>query len=151
MYGISILLFPQSTKKIVAITSVICIPYEIVLIAILAINPSMVGAKEGKFNSDAGLLPTVFIIIALLVILITMFMFIRQSLRSENLKIKWKGRFLLIAVILLIIGSFMDATITLTATTLLIARIILMWRLIFSYLGWLLPDRIANWLIKDKE
>ena len=151
MYGISILLFPESKKKIVAITSVICIPYEIVLIALLATNPSTVGVKEGKFNSDAGLLPTVFILIALLVILFTMFMFIRQCLRSQNLKIKWRGRFILIAVILLVIGSFMDATITLSPTTLLIARIILMWRLIFAYLGWLLPDRVANWLIKDKE
>lgn len=151
MYGISILIFPQATKKIVAITSLICIPYEIVLIFLIITNTSTIAAKEGKFNSNAGLLPTIFIGIALIVILITMIMFIRQSLRSENLKIKWKGRFLLIAVILLVIGSFMDAIITLTPATLIIARIILIFRLIFSYLGWLMPEKVANWLIKDEE
>ena len=151
MYGISILIFPSLTKKITVITSVICIPYEIILIALIVTNPSMIGAKEGKFNSDAGLLPTIFIGIALIVILITMLMFIRQSLRSDNLKIKWKGRFLLIATILLITGSFMDAAITLSPATLLIARIILMWRLVFSYLGWLMPPSIAEWLTKDKD
>jgi len=98
-----------------------------------------------------GLLPTIFIVIAIIVILITMSIFIRQSLKNENLRIKWKGRFLLIAVILLLIGSLMDTTITLTATTLIIARLILIWRLIFSYLGWLMPEKFANWLIIDKE
>jgi hypothetical protein len=151
MWGISILLFEKSVKKIMAAISAICIPYEIILVILLAIDPSLVGKKEGKFNSDAGLLPTIFIAFALILTLITMLMFIRQSLRSDNLKIKWKGKFLLIAVILMIIGSFLDASITLTPTTLLITRIILMWRLLFSYLGWLLPDPIANWLIKDKE
>ena len=151
MYGISILLFPDSTKKIVAITSVICIPYEIVLIFLIITNTSTVAAKDGRFNSDAGTLPTIFIAIALIIILITMIMFIKQSLRSENSKIKWKGRFLLIAVILLVIGSFMDAVITLTPETLIIARIILIGRLIFSYLGWLMPSSIAKWLVKDEE
>ena len=151
MYGISILLFPQATKKIAAITSLICIPYEIVLIFLIITNTSTIAAKEGKFNSNAGLLPTIFIGIALIIILITMIMFIRQSLRSESLKIKWKGRFLLIAVILLVIGSFMDAIITLTPATLITARIILIFRLIFSYLGWLMPEKVANWLIKDEE
>ena len=151
MYGISKLLWPDSNKKIVAITSIICIPYEIALIFLLITNTSSVAIKEGKFSSDADLFPTIFIIFALLVTLFTMLMFIRQSLRSDSLKIKWKGRFLLIAVILLVIGSFMGATISLTPTTLLIARVILIGRLIFSYLGWLMPPSVAKWLAKDEE
>jgi len=149
MYGISILIFPKWIKKNVIISIIICIPYEILLIIFLFINPSMVGTKQGKFNSDSALLPTVFIIFGLLVTLITMLMFIRECIRSKNLKIKWQGRFLLIAVILLIIGSFMDATITVSPLILIITKIILMIRLIFSYLGWLLPKRVANWLVKE--
>lgn len=151
MYGISILLFPKWVKKNVIISLVICIPYEIILIILLVINPSMVGNKDGKFSSDAALLPTAFIIFGLLVSLITMAMFIRVCLRSESLKIKWKGRFLLIAVILLVIGSFMDAIISMTPAILIIVKIILMIRLFFSYLGWLLPERVASWLEEDKE
>ena len=45
----------------------------------------------------------------------------------------------------------MDAVITLTPETLIIARIILIGRLIFSYLGWLMPSSIAKWLVKDEE
>ena len=151
MYGISILLFPKWVKKNVIISLVICIPYEIILIILLVINPSMVGNKEGKFSSDAALLPTAFIIFGLLVSLITMAMFIRVCLRSESLKIKWKGRFLLIAVIFLVIGSFMDATVSMTPAILIIVKMILMIRLVFSYLGWLLPERVASWLEKRKE
>lgn len=151
MYGISILLFPKWVKKNVIISLVICIPYEIILIILLVINPSMVGNKDGKFSSNAALLPTVFIIFGLFVSLITMAMFIRVCLRAENLKIKWKGRFLLIAVILLVIGSFMDAIFSMTPAILIIVKIILMIRLVFSYLGWLLPEKVASWLKKDKE
>lgn len=150
MYGISILIFPKWIKKNVIISLVICIPYEIILVIHLIIDPSMVGNREGKFNSDAAFIPTIFIIFGLLVTLITMFMFIRVCLRSKNLKIKWKGRFLLIAVLLLVIGSYMDATVTMTPAILIIVKMILMIRLIFSYLGWLLPNKIANWLIKDE-
>ena len=151
MYGMSILLWPSAIKRNMIIFSIICIPYEIVFLVVLAMDPTMIGAKEGKFNSDAALLPTIFIIFALLVSLITMIIFVRQSLRSTSLKIKWKGRFLLIAVILMAIGSAMDAIITITPATLLIARIILLWRLIFSYLGWLMPQSIAKWLVKDGD
>ena len=150
MYGISILIFPKWIKKNVIISVIICIPYEMVLIILLAIDPSMVGTKQGMFNSDAALIPTIFIIFGLLVTLITMLMFIRVCLRSDSLKVKWQGRFLLIAVILLIIGSFMDAIITLNPMILIITKIILMIRLVFSYLGWLMPDKIANWLVKQE-
>jgi hypothetical protein len=149
MYGISILIFPKWIKKNVIISIVICIPYEILFIIFLTINPSMIGTKQGKFNSDAAIIPTIFIIFGLLVTLITMLMFIRVCLRSDNLKIKWQGRFLLIAVILLIIGSFMDAMITVNPMILIITKTILMIRLFFSYLGWLMPKIVAKWLIKE--
>jgi len=38
-----------------------------------------------------------------------------------------------------------------TPAILIIVKMILMIRLVFSYLGWLLPERVASWLIKDKE
>jgi hypothetical protein len=150
MYGISILIFPKWIKKNVIISLIICITYETILIALLFTDPTMVGTKEGKFDSEAALLPTLFIIFGVLVTLITMFMFIRVCLRSENPKIKWKGKFLLIAVILLVIGSFLDATVSINPLVLIIAKIILLTRLIFSYLGWLMPPSIEKWLIKDK-
>ncbi|TXT60869.1 MAG: conserved membrane protein of unknown function [Promethearchaeota archaeon] len=149
MNAMSILLF-ENTQRITLITAIICALYEIVFIIILVTNISMIGTKEGKFNSDATLFSTIFVLIVLVVILITMIIFIRESLQSKNMKIKWKGRFLLIATILLVVGSFMDASVTITPITLMVARIILILRLIFSYLGWLLPDRVANWLIEAR-
>ena len=135
----------------IIIFSVICGVYEILCIALLLVDPSMVGAKKGRFNSDASVVPTTFLIFALLMTVITMSKFIRECFRSNDLKIKWKGRFLLIGLILVVIGSLMDAIITVSMTSLVIARFILIGRMIFSYLGWLLPDRVANWLIKESS
>jgi len=49
----------------------------------------------------------------------------------------------------LIVASLLDTTITVSITSLAITRSLLMGRIVFSYLGWLLPDRIAKWLIKE--
>jgi hypothetical protein len=162
MFGITKLLWPMTAKKIVAIISIIYIVYEIVIIFLLITDIQLVAVKQGKFISNQATFSTVFGGFTALVTLITMLMFIRQSFMSDSLKIKWKGRFLLIAVLLLIIGSMMenlwinlaDIGIILNPSViilmLVIARIILITRLIFSYLGWLLPPSVEKWLIKDE-
>jgi hypothetical protein len=149
--AMSLLIFTESKKKIMISFSIICGLYEILFIIMLIVDPSLLGAKEGRFNSDAELVPTIFLVFGLLITIITMAMFIRECFRSTNLKVKWKGRFLLIAMTFMVIGSFMDAVVTVSYTSLIIVRFLLIGRIIFSYLGWLLPDRVARWLIKESS
>ncbi|TFG11819.1 MAG: hypothetical protein EU535_06835 [Promethearchaeota archaeon] len=146
-----------------AIISIIYIVYEIVIIFLLISDMQLVAVKQGKFISNQATFITVFGGFSAFVMLITISMFIRQSFMSDSLRIKWKGRFLLVAVLLLIIGSMIenmwinldDINVILPPSIiiimLVIARIILITRLIFSYLGWLLPPSVAKWLIKDEE
>jgi len=111
----------------------------------------MVGTEAGRFDVEAGRISLLMVIIALVVSLVIRILLIREFSKSENKKLQWRGRFILIEFILLIIGAIMDALLTLTAPTLILARIIMVLRFIFVYLGWLLPDRVANWLIKEKQ
>jgi hypothetical protein len=63
----------------------------------------------------------------------------RQSIRSEKPEIKLKGKFLLIAFILFVIGAFADAVLLLTVITLPIIRIILISSSVLFYFGFILP------------
>ena len=149
--GISILLAPNSRKRNTIIFALICLPYEIFLIIALMIDPGLVGTRESTFSMDPTLIVTLFTIFVLITILVTMGLFIRECSRASDLKVRWKGRLLLVATLLLVIGSFIDVITEPTLITILIGRSILLARLVFSYFGWLMPNIVANWLIKDKE
>jgi hypothetical protein len=151
MFAMAFLIFTDSKKKTMITFSAICGLYEILFITLLLIDPSLVGAKDGRFNSDAAPIPIAFLIFALSITVVTMAMFIRACFRSSSEKVRWKGRFILIAMVFMVIGSFIDAVVTISYMSLIIVRFILIGRIIFSYLGWLLPDRVARWLIKESD
>ena len=151
MYAIVSLVYPDSMKKIVLTFFGVCIIFEIIFLYLLFTNSLAVGEKTGKFDVEARGISVLMVIIALIISLITRILIIKSLIKSDNKKVIWKGRFLLIEFILLVIMAFFDILFSLTLTTLIIARIIIVCRFIFVYLGWLLPDRLANWLVKEKE
>jgi flagellar biosynthesis protein FliQ len=65
-------------------------------------------------------------------------------MRAEEELVKWKGRFLLIAFLLFIVGAIFDAVIELNEITIIVIRLILIFSAIGYYLGFFLPDRIAQ-------
>ncbi|MFX1257165.1 MAG: hypothetical protein ACFFAN_04870 [Promethearchaeota archaeon] len=150
MYAISELVFPQHTKKLVLLYTATGLLFEILLIITLFVTPILAIKKDGLFDVSGGPICLLFTLYALISLLVVMIWFIRDCLKSENLNTKWRGRLLLIATFLMVFGNFLDA-IALTPVFLLVIRIILMVRLVFSYLGWLLPKRVANWLIKENK
>ncbi|MFX1337919.1 MAG: hypothetical protein ACFFDK_04865, partial [Promethearchaeota archaeon] len=64
-------------------------------------------------------------------------------------KNRWKGRFILIAFISFTIAALFDVGLPVTPATLVIARLILISSSFLFYLGFFLPDKIANLLIKE--
>ncbi len=150
LHAIGKFLYPKSRKKIVSIFAAICIPYEIILIAFLIVDPALVGNIREKFYYQPELFPMVFQIFALMVTIITGILFSSKSLKSDEPEVKWKARFLLMGFILFTIGAFMDAVITLDPITLVIVRLILITSSILYFLGFLLPERIARLLISEK-
>ena len=151
IYSLSHIIYPELEKKIVMLFLVICVPYEITLIIFLLIDPNIIGTKVGTFNSIPNFFVMIFDIFALLTTIITGILFSRLSLKVDDPEIKWRGRFLLIAFISFSIGAGLDALLPLTEIPLIIVRLILISSAIEYYLGWFLPDPIANWLIKEEK
>lgn len=148
LYSFSTILFPDKKKMLMSIILLICIPYEIVLITFLIIDPSVVGTIEGTFYSRPNILSAVFQAFALVVTIITGVIFSLQSMKVDKPEVKWRGRFLLLAFFSLTIGSLLDIFIAREAFSLVIIRLVLMASAIEYYLGFFLPEKLANWLIK---
>lgn len=140
---------PPLVKKWTIIFLLICVPYEIYLIAALIINPQSIGNLEGMFDSSHTIIPNIFRIFGILIVLITGLMLSSTLRKSEDAMVKWKGRFLLMGIISFTVGAFLDAVLIFTPLELVIVRFLLISSSIEFYLGFFLPQPIANKLIKE--
>ncbi|TXT61490.1 MAG: conserved membrane protein of unknown function [Promethearchaeota archaeon] len=149
IYSFSHIIYPNSEKKITIPFLVISAIYEVILI-ILLLNPSSypeyIGEIRDEFYYSPGILTLVFQLLSVLITIITGYMFSYKSLKATDKKVKWKGRFLVIAFTLFIVGALFDALIPMDEITVVIVRSILILSAIFYYLGFLLPDRLAELL-----
>ena len=148
IYSFSILIYPNSQKRLFFTFLIICILWEIFLIIYLLIDPEIIGILEGKFDMQFnffGILLTLFVLIS---VNSTYGIFVYKSLKSDNPEIQWRGKFLLISMILIDFGYILDVLIVSTPISIVIARLFMILGAILCYLGWILPERIAKRLIK---
>ena len=123
--------------------------YEIFLIFFLFNDLSYVGYKSDIFASEHTSFVMIFLIAVVFVVLITGLLFARESLRSDNPEIRLKGKFLAVAFISWTVGSIIDSGFDLGAGVLIIIRILLISSAIEFYLGFIMPERIKNLLLKQ--
>jgi len=81
--------------------------------------------------------------------MITGILFARESLRSESLEMKIKGKFLIIAFLSFTIGAFLDSLILRGAFTVILTRLILISASIEFYFGFILPNWVKKIFIKS--
>jgi hypothetical protein len=83
---------------------------------------------------------------------VTGLIFGKESLNSKDTTVNLKGKFLLSAFVLFAIAAALDSIFTVQTSygiiLKIIARIMLMVSSILFYIGFIMPERIENWLIK---
>ena len=135
------LIYNKYQKHFQVIEIVITVSFEIFCICNLIINPSLIITK----TSPTLIVYSIYLISGILglssVILIFGFLLSIEALKSDEREMKLKGKILIIAFILFLIGGIMD---TIEFTTLLdfLDRIILILSAILFYIGFILPDWI---------
>lgn len=147
IYSFASMVYPNIKNKIMMITLIICVPFEGYLIFLLIFNPNAIGTIIGVFYYRPNIYILAFQIFAILISFITGIMFSRRSLQSEDPKIRLKGKFLLIAFISFTLGAIIDSSFAANSITLVIARIILVLSAFEYYFGFLLPEKLADWLL----
>jgi hypothetical protein len=151
MYSFAILVYPKSVKKIMLIFGIICALYDIFLLYFLLTDPQSLGRRTGKITGEAYLYISSFLLFVIVALLITMSIFIHRCFRSEDSKIKWRGKFLLISMIIGVFSGLIGMFFPDTALIIILTRTLRVISSIISYFGWLLPERIAKLVIKEQQ
>ncbi|MFX0070928.1 MAG: hypothetical protein ACFFAO_07550 [Candidatus Hermodarchaeota archaeon] len=148
--GISELLYKKNQKLIFLFFMTYGIIFEIYLIYFLINDSSMVGVSMGVTDAEYTSFARVYMISALLVLLIGGTLFSQRTLRSDNPEINLKGKFLLPAFYIFVFSAIVDSVVTLNAITLPLNRIALIISGVLFYLGFILPESVKNFLLKEK-
>jgi hypothetical protein len=90
----------------------------------------------------------IFLIIFLLIVVVTGFLFANLSLKSKDPEVKLKGKLLVIAYITFAVGALLDSSLPLNEVLIIITRLILILSSFFWYGGFLLPKWLKKYLLK---
>ncbi|MFX0070927.1 MAG: hypothetical protein ACFFAO_07545 [Candidatus Hermodarchaeota archaeon] len=148
--GVSDLLYKEKQKIITLILIIYGIIFEIVFIYFLINDPDMVGGLAGITDAEYGPFGRIWMISILLILVIGGTLFARESLKSDKPEIKLKGKLLLPAFFIFTISAIADAAIQLNTITLPLVRILFIFSGILFYIGFILPDSVKNFFLKEK-
>lgn len=120
---------------------------EILIFYFYYTNLELVGTFSGPHLVEWSLFSNIYLFLCILFVLITGLLFARESIKSDKIEIKLKGKLLLTAFLLFTIGAVIDVALASVISN-VIARLILAISSIMFYFGYVLPDWIRNLLLK---
>lgn len=143
-------LYSEKRTLILSIFAIIGAIFEILFFSFLFLNQSLIGELNGPVDVNYKSFIMVFLIIFLLIVVITGFLFANLSLKSEDPEVKLKGKLLIIAYITFSVGALLDAFVFFSEAIIIIIRLILIVSAICWYGGFLLPKWMKKYLLKKK-
>jgi len=148
-------------KRVIIITIIISILFEIVFFSLLLIDSSLIGIinPSRPFTVDFGIFITVYLMIVILVMLVTGIIFAQKSIKSDDREIRLKGKLLRAAFISFTVAAvfdsllgaiFEDPTDPFLSVMVVIVRILLIFSALEFYGGFLLPRWMKEIFIKKE-
>jgi len=149
LLGLTNLAFPNQRNLIRILFALYAIVFEIFFfIFLFTIQKEMLGYMTEPFIPQFGPFIIVNYVLMLIILIVSGVSFSASSLKSSSEKVVLKGKFLLIAFIFLIFGSFFDLVPT-PDFVVLIKRIFMILNSLFFYLGFYLPKFLETRLISE--
>lgn len=143
-------LYSKKRKLILGIFAIIGVVFEILFFSFLFLNPDLIGELNGPVDVNYKSFIMVFLIIFLLIVVITGYLFANLSLKSKDPEVKLKGKLLIIAYTSFSVGALLDSSIPFNEATVIIVRLILILSAICWYGGFILPKWMKKLLLKSK-
>lgn len=144
-------LMKDKQKLFLVIMLSITIFFYSFFVATLIIDVNSAAIKISPVDTTAG--PNKFLsyylIIFIVVLLLTGLHFSLQTMKYDDVEMKIKGKFLLLAFPSFAIGGLLDSTLPSSEITLILFRLILISSIIEFYIGYLLPNWIKKRVIKE--
>ncbi|MFX0188561.1 MAG: hypothetical protein ACFE8A_12595 [Candidatus Hodarchaeota archaeon] len=147
-------LYYEEKQKITLI--IFSIPFsilEIFFFYLLFTDSTLIGTFVGPFQIRWALFMNLFLLCLIAIVIITGILFTSQSIKSDNLEVKIKGKFLFVAFISFTIAAIIESLFHLDPVTVVITRSILISSAIEFYIGFILPKWIRNFFpsLSSKE
>lgn len=118
--------------------------FEALILYFLFTDISILGVLTDPVNIDLGLFLIVYLLIDLVIFIISGFYFAFKSLQSDKLEIKLKGKFLLLAFLIYLIGAALETVLSFPPF-----RLILVFSAIIFYIGFMMPEMIKKRFLKE--
>ncbi len=125
----------------------ICTIYDVGLGIFLVINPTILGQRSGATLNETFLYINTFLLFSLISVIITTSLFLRQFLRSKDARVRLKGKFIFLGIMIGVFSAIISIVISDTPFTIILTRSLYVVGNVFSYIGWLMPKKVAQMLI----
>ena len=150
----------KAQKKVIIITVVLSILFEIAFFALFFTNIDLIGVINPirPFTVEFGIFITVYLMLVILVMIVTGIIFAQKSVKSNDREIRLKGKLLRAAFITFTIAAiadsllgtiFEDPTDPLLSIMVVVIRVLLILSALEFYGGFLLPRWMKEIFIKN--
>lgn len=131
-------------KILIGLYLLIGLTIEIIMLYLLFTEPSRVGILLSPVDVDFGPITIVHIVFNLSIFMISGFWFSYQTLKLDEPVNKLRGKILLTAFILFLVGAVLETLYTIPPN-----RIIILLSAITFYIGFMMPERIKIYFIRQ--
>jgi hypothetical protein len=129
----------KNFKIIIGAFIVYAIIFESLILYYLVTDISFLGVLTDPVNIDLGLFLIVYLLIDLVIFVLSGFYFGFKSLQSDKPEIKLKGKFLLLAFLIYLIGAALETVLSFPPF-----RLILVLSAVTFYIGFMMPEIIKK-------
>ena len=144
------LVYKDKQKIILIIFAIVGVIFEIFFLYFLFTNPSVIVVRFGTVEGEYLSFVIIYMLSVLGIFLVTGIIFVLQTLKVDDPKVKLKAKFLFAAIISFTIGSAIDGLTAFNIIAMTIYRAILISSAIEFYFGFFLPQWIEKLFIKQK-
>jgi len=145
------LLFEDKKRTILIATATVSCLFEAFFLYFLFTDVTIIGELQGLVDVQYKSFVLLYLFLAIVITLITGILFARESLKSDNPNTRAKGKLLVVAFVSYVVGAILDSAIPLNLITLPITRMIMVISSITFYGGFILPNWIKKFVLKDEK
>ena len=143
--------YKEIQKKLLIIAIVVCTTLQVTFLALIFIDNTLIGVQVGLFHGSFTLFTRIYLLSILLTFFITGIVFARKSMRLGDPVIKLRGKFLFVAFTFYTAGAILETLLPFTAFTAVFIRLIMILSAFAFYFGFILPEIIKKFLIKETK
>ena len=144
LLGLTEMIYQDKRKILIIIYSIICGVVEIIFIYILITDYTMLAVLTGIFDVTFNRFWLIYLLFINFTVAITGLLFAKDSLKSDDREIRFKGKALIIAFLTYPIVGIIDGGVELNAIGVILTRFILIFGAITFYIGFFVPKFVKK-------